>query len=156
MLIVDDDPGAYADAEEFEIAVSVAASVAVRALADGFEIDVVCGRRGRAPSGREMLLDECCAWGLAKADETAVDLAQHAARLATSNTSVGMGIVVSGSTGDLERLLEATTAFGGDASRIAVRVDPAADGVVRTAQGVRVLEIGRLDQLPRLTSWAAV
>jgi uncharacterized protein (DUF58 family) len=154
-VVVDDGAASYADAEELEIAISVAASLAIRALTDGFDVDVACGERVSTPVGREALLDETCAWGLAAAQEVPVDVLARATHLARTGTAIGIGVVVSGSTCDLERLLEAASAFGAEAHRIAVRVDPSGRGGVRDVHGVRVLEIGRLDQLPELAAWAA-
>jgi uncharacterized protein (DUF58 family) len=154
-VVVDDGAGSYADAEELEIAISVAASLAIRALTDGFDVDVACGERVSTPVGREALLDETCAWGIAGSQEVPVDVLARATHLARTGTAIGIGVVVSGSTCDLERLLEAASAFGAEAHRIAVRVDPAGQGGVRDVHGVRVLEIGRLDQLPELAAWAA-
>ena len=79
----------------------------------------------------------------------------RALHLARTGTAIGIGVVVSGSNCDLERLLEAAAAFGGDAQRIAVRVDPEGAGGVRASHGVRVLEVPSLDQLPRLAAWVA-
>ena len=154
-VLVDDDASSYADAEELEIAISVAASLAIRALTDGFDVDVACGDRVSTPVGREALLDETCAWGLAGPDGAPADVLARATHLARTGTAIGIGVVVSGSTCDLERLLEAASAFGGEAHRIAVRVDPGARGGVRDAHGVRVLEIKGLEQLPGLAELAA-
>ncbi|MCW2760997.1 MAG: hypothetical protein JWR85_1198 [Marmoricola sp.] len=154
-VVVDDDPSAYADDEEFETAVSIAASLAIRALTDGFEVSVACGGRTSEPAGRGALLDECSTWALADRARAPVDIVQRTRHLARTGTSIGVGVVVSGSTCDLESLLEATTTFGGYAQRTAVRVDPAGEGGVLDSHGVRVLELTRLEQLPLLAAWTA-
>ena len=154
-VLVDDDPESYADADELETAISVAASLAIRALTDGFDVDVACGERVSRPAGREALLDETCAWGLAGPKGAAVDVLARASHLARTGTAIGIGVVVSGSACDLEKLLEASSAFGAEAHRIAVRVDPQGQGGVRDVHGVRVLEISSLEQLPELAAWAA-
>jgi len=155
-VVVDDDPHSYASPAEFETAISVAASLAIRILTDGFEIDIACGERVTSAVGQGGLLDATCSWALAPADARSADVAARAVHLARrSGTSTGVGVVVSGSTIDLERLLEASSAFGGDARRIAVRINPEGDGSVRATHGVRVLEVAQLDQLPRLAAWVA-
>ena len=108
------------------------------------------------PPGRESLLDETCIWGLAPADQPVVDVLGRTTQLARSGTAIGVGVVLSGSRVDLERLVEAASCFGGAAQRIAVRVDPHAVIGLRTTHGVRVLEIRELDELPRLAARAAV
>ncbi len=154
-VLVDDAPGSYADAEEFETAISVAASLAIRALTDGFDVDLACGDRVSTPVGRQALLDETCAWGRADPQGPGVDVLARAMHLARTGTAIGIGVVVTGSSCDVDRLLEAAAAFGEEAHRLAVRVDPQSQGGVRDAHGVRVLEIRRLDQLPELAEWAA-
>jgi uncharacterized protein (DUF58 family) len=153
-VVVDDDPRSYAHPDEFETAVSVGASLAIRAMTDGFDVDLGCGDRVSEPLSRESLLDETCVWGLA--DQVPVDVLARASHLARTGTAIGIGVVVSGSTCDLERLLEAASVFGEGAQRIAVRVDPGKDGSVRATHGVRVIDLGRLEHLPRLAAWVAV
>jgi hypothetical protein len=151
-VVVDDDPRSYASADEFETAISVGASLAIRAMTDGFDVDLGCGERVTEPLGREGLLDETCAWALASEAQPPVDVLARAGHLSRLGTAIGIGVVVSGSTCDLERLLQAASAFGGDAQRIAVRVAPRAGGV-RASHGVKVLELSELEQLPRLAAW---
>lgn len=154
-VVVDDDPRSYGSPEEFETAISVAASLAIRALTDGFDVDLGCGDRVTEPPSREALLDETCAWEVVAAGRVSVDVLARATHLARTGSAIGIGVVVSGSTGDLERLLEAGAAFGGDARRIAVRVDPTSPGGVRSSHGVRLLEIAQVEDLPRLALWVA-
>ncbi|MBV9830994.1 MAG: DUF58 domain-containing protein, partial [Marmoricola sp.] len=71
-VVVDDDPSSYASPDELETAISVGASLAIRAMTDGFDVDLGCGDRVTYPPGRESLLDETCAWGLAPAHLPAV------------------------------------------------------------------------------------
>jgi hypothetical protein len=154
-VVVDDDPRSYGGAEEFETAISVGASLAIRAMTDGFDVDLGCGERVTEPLGREGLLDETCAWSMASGAQPPVGVLARALQLSRTGSAIGIGVVVSGSTCDLERLLEAASAFGGDAQRIAVRVEPRGAGGVRTSHGVKVLELSHLDQLPRLAAWVA-
>ena len=154
-VVVDDDPSAYASDDELELAISVAASLAIRALTDGYEVDLCCGARTTAPTGRESLLDETCAWSFASPADAPVAVASRAAQVARTTSAIGVGVVLSGSRGDLDQLLEASSTFGGDAQRIAVRIDPAGESSVRSSHGVRVLEVTRLEELPRLSAWVA-
>jgi hypothetical protein len=152
-VVVDDDPLSYASRAEFETAISVGASLAIRAMTDGFDVDLCYGARVTQPLGREGLLDETCAWALASGTRQDVDVVGRAVHLSRTGTAIGIGVVVTGSAGDLERLVQAATSFGGSAQRIAVRVDPRAAGGVRVSHGVRVLELAHLEQLPRLAAW---
>jgi hypothetical protein len=155
-VVVDDDPRSYASVDELETAISVGASLAIRAMTDGFDVDLGCGSRVTYPPGRESLLDETCTWGLAPADQPVVDVLGRTTQLARSGTAIGVGVVLSGSRVDLERLVEAASSFGGAAQRIAVRVDPQGVIGLRTTHGVRLIDIRRLDELPRLAARVAV
>lgn len=151
-VLVVDDPAAYAAPEELETAISVAASLGLRALADGFELDVACGDRVSRPASGEQLLDETCTWGLATPGAE-VSTTARVRDLARRASAVGAGIVVAGSSCDLELLMEAAAAFGGDAQRLVVRVRPDAEPSVGRTHGVHVVELDTLDRLPRLAAW---
>ena len=101
-----------------------------------------CGPRVASPSAGEALLDETCHYALAgPVARSRSTSGTGPVSCARTGSAIGVGVVVSGSTCDLERLLEATAAFGGDAQRIAVRVDPGVRAAVRGPHGVRVLEV---------------
>ena len=159
-FVVDDDPTAYADAEEFETAVSVAASLALRALADGFEVDVACGPRVMAPASGEALLDECCHYALGAAPGQGphggrIEVAQRSRQMSRRGPAIGVGVVLSGSTCDLERLLEASTTFGGDAQRITVGWTPASRAPYAPCTGYACWRSPSLEHLPRLAAWVS-
>ena len=50
-VVVDDDPRSYASADELETAISVGASLAIRAMTDGFDVDLGVRRSGDLPAG---------------------------------------------------------------------------------------------------------
>ncbi|KAB8292631.1 DUF58 domain-containing protein [Bifidobacterium avesanii] len=58
-LMLDDAPDHYRDADEFECAVSVLASIGVHALARSRTLTVRCGPRLVRPDRSELLLDAC-------------------------------------------------------------------------------------------------
>ena len=124
-FVVDDDPTSYADPEEFELAVSVAASMALRALADGFQVDLVCGERSSAPIGPNTLLDECCHFGLHvhQGGDDRVDVVRRTGLLARRRALVGVGVVVTGSACDDKVVFEASTSFGPNTRRFVVRAE---------------------------------
>src|SRR4029079_4482351 len=58
--LLDAEPGSYRAYDEFELAVSLAASVAVQALADGVHVTLTCGARMVEAESPDALLDACC------------------------------------------------------------------------------------------------
>ncbi len=59
-IVVDDDPMAWADPDDFETAMSVAASLAVRAILDDFEISFMCGDQAATGNDGHLALDAVC------------------------------------------------------------------------------------------------
>jgi uncharacterized protein (DUF58 family) len=59
-LVVDDDRAAWGDDEVFEEAMSVAASIAVRAVLDEFDVSFVCGPVASTGADGHLALDAIC------------------------------------------------------------------------------------------------
>ena len=59
-LVVDDHPGVWAEAQDFEIAMSVAASIIVRATLDEFDTSFVCGTSASSGVTGHLALDSVC------------------------------------------------------------------------------------------------
>src|SRR5919107_4930887 len=59
-LVVDDRPAAWADAQDFETAMSVAASIIVRATLDEFDTSFVCGTSASSGITGHLALDSVC------------------------------------------------------------------------------------------------
>ena len=59
-IVVDDQASAWADPEDFETAMAVAASIAVRAVLDEFDVSFVCGRHASTGSDGHLALDAVC------------------------------------------------------------------------------------------------
>jgi uncharacterized protein (DUF58 family) len=147
-FLLDDDPEAYASPAEFELAVSAAASLALRGLADGFEVDLLCGDRASSPAGPGTLLDECCHVHLAASGEHA--LVARALQLSRLRSRVGLVVVVTGSRSRQDRVFEAMTVFGAQSRRFVVRAELGSGPVAGLVHGVRTLTVGDLPDLAAL------
>lgn len=150
----------YADEDEFELAVSAAASLGVQAVRDNRDLDVVTGAevpemvRGRmraihslAVSSPRILLDEFT--GVRSLEHTMP--IEEVCRLAGEATQ-GLSIVfmVCGSQVGLQRLRRAALALPMDAAAIAVICDERAQPRLQSFGGLTVMTIGLLDDLPGL------
>lgn len=147
----------YANEDEFELAVSVAASLGVRAVRDGRDVSVVVSERTPEFARRAVvdirslptvtptrLLDAFAAVGLAESCLPIADVARLAGE-ATAGVSVAFLVV--GSTVELGMLRRAATRLPIGVEVVAVICDPEAQPRLLRIPGLTVLTIGFLDDL---------
>ena len=147
----------YADDDEYELAVSVAASLSVRGVRDGRDVDVVtsmpgpektraCLRPLRAVSPRT-LLDGFCGVELA---DPAMPL-REACRLAcASRRRVSLAVLVCGSPVGLRALRQAALTFPADAAVLGIVCDERAQPSVARFGPLVVVTVGVLADLGHL------
>lgn len=150
----------FLDADEFELAVSAAASLSVQALRDGRDLDVVIGAevpravRGRIRAIRALsasrpraLLDAFC-------DVDALDSTmpiEGVCRLAAeAHTALSIVFVVCGSRVTNARRRQAALSFGDDTAVVMVRCDERAHPRTQVLGSQAVLTIGVLEDLAAL------
>jgi uncharacterized protein (DUF58 family) len=143
--VVDSDTSSYVDAEDYEIAISAAASVAVRALRDEQEITVLAGSHAVPRGQGQTVLDTFSRAELA--DHGLADLAQRASRIAP-DTSVAL--VVTGSRVPFVELQRAAAHFPPEVRVVALRVDPASPTGISGSSALTVLTLSALNDLPAL------
>lgn len=147
---------AYANPEEFELAVSVAGSLAVQAIRDENEVAVLTSTgRLRAISPRRAL-DELCTvetavpprrrGGAARREVGIVRLARSVEQAEPNASLVSL---VTGSMADPATIRQAGTTWGPDVRVLAVRVEAGAEPTVQTIASMSVITVGRLEDLPR-------
>lgn len=150
----------YADADEFELAVSCAASLGLRAVRDARDVEIVTGSeiprvvRGRLrairhiPSGAPRpMLD-----GFSGVDllESTMPVSEVCRLTAESGDRLSIAFVVVGSRVPLSRLQQAALAFPADTSVVAVMCDERAHPRMKTLSGLSVLTVGTLDDMAGL------
>lgn len=150
----------YATDAEFELAVSAAASLAVRAVHDARDLDIVVGVeiprvvRGRLrairhiPTGApRVVLD-----GFSGVDRLADTMAfAEVCRLASeANERLSIAILVTGSGVGVARLRQAALAFPADAAVIAIVCDERAHPRTQVFGALTVVTIGTLEDLAGL------
>jgi uncharacterized protein (DUF58 family) len=150
----------FADADEFELAVSAAASLGLRAVRDARDLDIVAGSeiprvvRGRLRAIQHIatvtpraMLDGFS--GIARIENTMP--VEEVCRLAAeSNERLSIAFLVVGSTVPLQRLRQAALAFPADTALVAVVCDESAHPRMRVLAGLSVLTIGTIDDLSGL------
>ncbi|WP_251451737.1 DUF58 domain-containing protein [Microbacterium sp. Marseille-Q6648] len=150
----------YLDGEEYELAVSCAASLGLRAVRDAREVAVVTGSRiprvvrGRVRAIRHLpsaspraLLDGFSGVDLLESTMSVADVCRLAAE---SARNLSIAFVVVGSTVGLTRLQQAALAFGSDTVVVGVVCDERAHPRMRAVSGMNVLTVGTLDDLSGL------
>ncbi len=143
-VVLDCDEAAYAGDDEFELAVSVAASLARRAVADQIDLSEAAGTAYLPGAAGAAALDLFARTQLVR---ERVDVV--AANLARRSPGISMAVVVSGSRAPLELLARAAAALPSGVTALVIRVEPGADLARRAANGRVVVTVGALADLPR-------
>jgi uncharacterized protein (DUF58 family) len=141
------DPGDYAEPDEFELAISAAGSLGLRALRDSQHVEVrVQGADLPAGTGKQ-LLDAMSGLTFGRPrDGDVVGLAGH---IAATSPTAAVVVLLCGSAVTAQRLRVACGRLPYGARVLAVACDGGADApALRRVADADVLTIGALDQLP--------
>lgn len=152
--------GEYSDDDEFELAVSCAASLGLSAVRDARDVAIVTGSeiprvvRGRlraitripAASPRAML----DGFSAVERLESTMMVAEVCRLTAESGEPLSIAFVVVGSRVSLTRLQHAALAFPVDTAVVAVLCDERAHPRMQTLSGLTVLTVGTIDDLAGL------
>ena len=141
------DPRDYADDDEFEIAVSVAASVGVQTIREERELAVLAGPGMLRVETPPLLLDDCSSLVLASSGAGMVLLGRRVAREAPE-ASVAM--LITGSVPTLSDLRLGARHVPNGTRTVVVQCAAGADVSVRTHGTLSLATLGSLDDLPRL------
>jgi uncharacterized protein (DUF58 family) len=136
-------PGDYADPDEFELAVSVAASLAVQAVREERPVTVCVGSTVMPPGSGQRLLDAFA--GVRTSEAAGLLRSGLVAAAAVPNASVA--ILVTGSGPDAAVIRRAGSAFAAGVRVLAVRADPATGVGLSALGGVDVATVGALSDL---------
>ncbi|TSD12369.1 DUF58 domain-containing protein [Curtobacterium sp. KBS0715] len=149
--------GEFADDEEFELAVSAAASLGARAIRDGREVSVVVSQRTPEFAKRAVyavrtlptvtptrLLDDFASVGLADA---CLPIAEVSRIVGSDTDGISVAFLVVGSTVGLPALRLAATRFPVGVEVVAVICEPEAQPRFLRVAGLTVMTIGYLDDL---------
>ena len=158
-ILFDANREAYGDDGEFELGVSVAASLALQAVREGRERFIASqwapGRVRPSIDGLEelpartaaQLLD---AWAELEPAEEPLPIEHLARGLARSRRPLSVVAVVTGAGTEAARLRRAAAAFPEDVRVLAVRCERLADPDARPFDTCTLLTVGRLGDLPQL------
>ena len=148
-IVVDDRLASWGDPEDFETAMAVAASIAVRAVLDEFDVSFVCGAHASSGSDGHLALDAVC-----RADfgpRGVVESGRQASMLAPDTS---LAFFVGGSATEFTDLLRAAAAFPPEVRRFALVVEPDGTSRVTETGGLPVLHLAAKEDLGGLLRWS--
>lgn len=146
-LVVDGAAASYRAAEEFELAMSVAGSICVRAVRDAQDVCLVAASHAITAASQHRILDTLARGEVAEHGQDLVTLARRAARLATDTTVL---MLLTGSVVPFRALKAATVHFGPEVRVIALRAEPDAPPGIGKSGDLTVLALRALSDLPLL------
>ena len=156
----------YADDDEFEMAVSAAASLGVQGVRDGREVLVAVGNeipelaRTTVLSIRTIptLTPRTLLDGMSgvRSSERALRLETLTALTVQNYPDLSIAFVVTGSRPSLTRLRSAALAFPTEVVTVAVRIEPGAEPTLRSTNDLTVMTVGALHDLTHLIARGAL
>jgi len=138
--------GAFSETE-FELGVSVAASIAQQVLRDGTRVRVASGAGELRTATVSTMLDDSSRIAPLDTGASLRDFARDATRRMPAPSVL---LVVVGSTASLADLRAVDGLFSGDTRTIGLRMHAGADPRLSLAGGITVAQVGSLADLPRL------
>lgn len=146
-LVIDANPETYADADEFELAVSLAASLGLRAIRDGEETSCVGGDQLIAGHTGQALLDGLSRIELGQRASSLAELAVRAGPFVSNASVVALATGSGASPLDLEG---AARRLSGSSQTLCVIADQKKGTAgVREHQGMMVLQVDSLESFAR-------
>ena len=148
-VMVDSDPASYNDPDEYEIAISCAASIAIRCIKDEQEVTVLAGDHLADATVGNRILDTFSRAELS--GRTAQDLARRAVR---QSLDMSTALIVTGPNSDYTSLRRAASQFPIEINTLVLRVDPNSATTISGGLNLPVLSLSRLTELGALLAGA--
>lgn len=147
-VIVDSRAESYRSEGDYETAISVAASLLMRAILDDYDATFLSGTHAMTRGTGKAALDAC-----SRAEPGRDALANVAARGNRLAPDTSIAFLVTGPHTDFLTLQRAAAQFPIEAAKVAVRVDHESGSGLRAADDLPLLTLGRLDELAGLLRW---
>jgi uncharacterized protein (DUF58 family) len=152
-VVVEDSAEVWRSPDDFETALSIAASIIRRSVVDEFDVSFACGRRASTGADGHAALDALCR-AEAGGPGTGTGLVSAARRVASASPDTSVVFLLTGALAHFEDLQRASVAFPPEVRRFALVVDPTASpGVVEVA-GLPVLQVPTKEDAPALLRWS--
>jgi len=143
----------YESDDEFELAVSVATSLAAQVIRDGTALNIVSESRRLHTHSVSAMLDDSCRMELSgKLGGNARDFARTATKRLPPPSVL---FIIAGSKMTASDYRQIEVLFPTETTVIAFRIELGADAALRQVAGVKVAVVGALRDLPKVVSRAA-
>ncbi len=151
-IIHTSDERYYASDDEFELAVSVTASIGSQVIRDGTQISVVTeGRILKTHSVTSLLDDTCRVEKIAGSTASPRDFARESTKRLPPPSVV---VIVAGSAMDAPDYRAIQRLFGGETNVIALKIADGSRPRIQDVAGLSIVTIGSLGDLPRVMARA--
>ena len=148
-IVVDDLASSWADPDDFESAMSVAASIAVRAVLDEFEVSFVCGQTASTGNSGHLALDAVC-----RAEHGHTGIVMAARRATQVAPDCSLLFLLGGPGTEFTDMLRGAAAFPPEVRRFAIVIDSTGTSRVTETGGLPVLHLAGKDDLGGLLRWS--
>lgn len=145
LLVLSEDARHYADENEFELAVSLLASVGLQVIREGTALDVITERMRARTRTPQVLLDDCCRFEVAP--ERSADLRDFVREATKRFAPPSVVVIITGSRTAVRELRRLSTLFGQETREFVVRAELDAAPTAREIGTQTVATVGRLEQL---------
>jgi uncharacterized protein (DUF58 family) len=142
------DRAAYANDDEFELAISIMASIGVQVVRDGTRMSIVTERMPVKTATPTALLDDTSRLTATSGDYP--NLREFARDATKRLPAPSVVMVVAGSGAPIAEFRTVETLFGLDTQTIGFRADLGAASRIAKVSGLTVVTVGNIDELPRL------
>jgi uncharacterized protein (DUF58 family) len=151
-VVLDVDPASFEGVggdpamDEFELAVSIAASLAVRVLRDEQELTLIAGSALQAGGSGRQAMDS-----LARVEPVlGHHLATSSGPLARAGADASIAFLITGSRGTVGQMRQALRGLSADVRVLGFRTRLGAPGGFRDTAGLTLADLGALEQLPSI------
>ncbi|SEB40500.1 Protein of unknown function DUF58 [Paramicrobacterium humi] len=141
----------YASDDEFEMAISVTASIASQVIRDATQISVVTEGMLLRTHTVQAMLDDCCRIDGVDTDEHARMFAREATKRLPDPSVL---VIVAGSQMEPADYRSIQRLFGGELTVVALRIAHGSTPRVQDVAGLQVYTIGQLTDLPKIMARA--
>lgn len=148
-VLVDTESGAFHSTREFELALSIAASVATRALQDDLEISFHCGEEGVVHGTSDEVLDAVCR---AERGRVGLDAVVFRALTDGGGETPGLVVLVTGGARAEQEVRQLLSGFPRDARALVLRARAGFEPRLQVGHSFAEASVGDLDELPRAMS----
>ena len=146
-LAVDAQPSSYGSEDDFELALSIAASIGARVLEEEQEVTCVVGDERLLSSSRRSLFDAMARYEVGPKPDA---LGATVAALLRASSGLSIAAVLTGSNTRLDDLRRSTLRFPPGIQVLVIRVDRAVATTYRPLGRQTLLSVKELDDLPQL------